>query len=97
MVRHMMNPQITGLAQVNGYQGGDDLPSMTKRVDLDLTHLSQWSIRMDFLIMLKTAILFERIVAPTSGHHWPQTESRVARMMQIFTSSSQAAEDAALT
>ena len=57
MVRHMMKPGITGLAQVNGYRGGDDLPSMTKRVDLDLTYLSQWSIRMDFLIMLKTAVL----------------------------------------
>jgi putative colanic acid biosynthesis UDP-glucose lipid carrier transferase len=57
MVRHKVKPGITGLAQVNGYRGGDDLDSMTKRVDLDLVYLSQWSLRMDMLIILKTAVM----------------------------------------
>jgi putative colanic acid biosysnthesis UDP-glucose lipid carrier transferase len=57
MVRHKVKPGITGLAQVNGYRGGDDLESMTKRVDLDLVYLSQWSMRMDMLIILKTAVI----------------------------------------
>jgi putative colanic acid biosynthesis UDP-glucose lipid carrier transferase len=57
MVRHKIKPGITGLAQVNGFRGGDDLESMTKRVDMDLVYMSQWSMRMDFLIMLKTAVM----------------------------------------
>jgi putative colanic acid biosysnthesis UDP-glucose lipid carrier transferase len=57
MVRHKVKPGITGLAQVNGYRGGDDLESMTKRVDMDLAYLSQWSMRMDMLIILKTAVI----------------------------------------
>jgi putative colanic acid biosynthesis UDP-glucose lipid carrier transferase len=57
MVRHKVKPGITGLAQVNGYRGGDDLESMTKRVNLDLIYLSQWSMRMDMLILLKTALI----------------------------------------
>lgn len=57
MLRHMMKPGISGLAQVNGYRGGDALQRMTKRVDLDLTYLSPGSLSMDFLIMLKTAVM----------------------------------------
>jgi putative colanic acid biosynthesis UDP-glucose lipid carrier transferase len=57
MVRHKVKPGITGLAQVNGYRGGDDLESMTKRVDHDLQYMSQWSMRMDMLIILKTAVM----------------------------------------
>jgi putative colanic acid biosynthesis UDP-glucose lipid carrier transferase len=55
MVRHKVKPGITGLAQVNGYRGGDDLESMTKRIEFDLMYLSHWSLRMDLLIMIKTA------------------------------------------
>jgi putative colanic acid biosysnthesis UDP-glucose lipid carrier transferase len=55
MVRHKVKPGITGWAQVNGYRGGDDIESMSKRIAFDLEYLRRWSLGLDFLIMLRTA------------------------------------------
>ena len=57
MVRHKVKPGITGWAQVNGYRGGDDLESMRRRVEFDLEYLRNWSLRLDFAILLRTAFL----------------------------------------
>jgi len=57
MVRHKVKPGITGWAQVNGYRGGDDLPSMTKRIEFDLEYLRRWSLWLDVQILLKTALM----------------------------------------
>jgi putative colanic acid biosynthesis UDP-glucose lipid carrier transferase len=54
MIRHKVKPGITGWAQVNGYRGGDDIASMTKRIEFDLDYLRHWSLRLDFLIILRT-------------------------------------------
>jgi len=54
MIRHKVKPGITGWAQVNGYRGGDDLPTMTKRIEFDLNYLSNWSIWLDLKIILRT-------------------------------------------
>ena len=57
MVRHKVKPGITGWAQVNGYRGGDDLPSMTKRIEFDLEYLRRWSLWLDVNILLRTALM----------------------------------------
>ncbi len=57
MVRHKVKPGITGWAQVNGYRGGDDLESMTKRIEFDLDYLCRWSLGLDLIIMCRTAAL----------------------------------------
>ena len=57
MVRHKVKPGITGWAQVNGYRGGDDLESMTKRIEFDLDYLCHWSLGLDVIIMCRTAAL----------------------------------------
>ena len=57
MVRHKVKPGITGWAQVNGYRGGDDLPSMTKRIEFDLEYLRRWSLWLDVHILLRTALM----------------------------------------
>jgi putative colanic acid biosynthesis UDP-glucose lipid carrier transferase len=57
MVRHKVKPGITGWAQVHGYRGGDDLESMTKRIEYDLDYLRQWSVRLDVQIIWRTARL----------------------------------------
>lgn len=57
MVRHKVKPGITGWAQVNGYRGGDDLHSMTMRINYDLEYLRHWSLGFDLIIILKTAFM----------------------------------------
>lgn len=60
MMRHKVKPGITGWAQINGYRGGDDLPTMTKRIEYDLDYLSHWSLWFDFQIILRTAAVIWR-------------------------------------
>ena len=57
MFRHKVKPGITGWAQVNGFRGGDDLHSMTKRIEFDLDYLKNWSIWFDLHIILRTAVM----------------------------------------
>ena len=59
MLRHKVRPGITGWAQVNGSRGGNDLEDMKRRSELDLEYLKHWSLRLDFVILLRTvALLF---------------------------------------
>jgi putative colanic acid biosynthesis UDP-glucose lipid carrier transferase len=57
MLRHKVKPGITGLAQVHGYRGGDDLASMTKRIEYDLAYMQHWSLGLDMQIIWRTAAL----------------------------------------
>jgi putative colanic acid biosynthesis UDP-glucose lipid carrier transferase len=54
MFRHKVKPGITGWAQVNGYRGGDDLFTMTKRIECDLAYLKNWSLWFDLRIIMRT-------------------------------------------
>lgn len=59
--RNCIKPGITGLAQVNGLRGdsGDMNIEMKKRLLADAFYIKNWSITLDFIIMLKTIyILF---------------------------------------
>ena len=49
--RHYAKPGISGYAQVNGMRGNTDLK---ERVRYDLFYLENWSLWLDFQIMLKT-------------------------------------------
>ena len=60
MMRHKVKPGMTGLAQVNGFRGGDDLLSMKKRIQCDLDYLRNWSLALDLAIILKTVALVWR-------------------------------------
>lgn len=57
MLRHKIKPGITGLAQINGFRGGDDLEHMKGRITYDLEYLRRWSIPNDLLIILKTIVM----------------------------------------
>ena len=50
-----IKPGITGWAQVNGLRGATPNPEiMKKRMEFDLWYLNNWSIWLDFYIILKT-------------------------------------------
>lgn len=51
MVKHQVKPGITGWAQVNGYRGDT---SITKRIELDLWYIENWSLLLDLQILIKT-------------------------------------------
>ena len=53
--RHKTNPGLTGWAQIHGLRGPtNDLELMKKRMELDLWYLNNWSLYLDFKIILKT-------------------------------------------
>ncbi|MCF7983889.1 MAG: sugar transferase [Thiohalocapsa sp.] len=55
MLRHKVKPGITGWAQVNGWRGEtESLDKMGRRVDFDLDYIRNWSLWLDFRIILMT-------------------------------------------
>lgn len=54
-LRHALKPGITGLAQVRGFRGAtQEVGDLEQRVRCDLEYLSNWSIGLDLMILLKT-------------------------------------------
>ena len=58
-VRSLVKPGITGLAQVNGLRGdvGNMDLNMQKRILADAFYVKNWSLSLDFIIILKTIFL----------------------------------------
>lgn len=53
--RHNIKPGITGLAQVRGHRGETKaIGQMMLRVESDIEYINNWSIWLDFLILLRT-------------------------------------------
>lgn len=51
MVKHQVRPGLTGWAQVNGYRGDT---SIRKRIDCDLYYVENWTLGLDFKILIMT-------------------------------------------
>ncbi|MDE2318302.1 MAG: exopolysaccharide biosynthesis polyprenyl glycosylphosphotransferase [Rhodospirillales bacterium] len=62
--RHRVKPGITGWAQVNGWRGPTEtIDQIKSRVTHDIYYIENWSIFLDFRIMLKTVfVLFGKDV-----------------------------------
>jgi undecaprenyl-phosphate galactose phosphotransferase/putative colanic acid biosynthesis UDP-glucose lipid carrier transferase len=59
--RHYVKPGITGWAQVNGFRGGTpELAMMQRRVELDLWYIANWSLVLDFWIIVRTCFELPR-------------------------------------
>ncbi|WP_299213024.1 undecaprenyl-phosphate glucose phosphotransferase [uncultured Aquimarina sp.] len=57
MVRHNVKPGITGLAQISGYRGNIANDSdMLNRVRYDIFYVENWSLILDFNIILQTIV-----------------------------------------
>jgi len=55
MIRHLVRPGITGLAQVSGCRGETKtVEDMKKRVEKDLEYIENWSFWQDIVIILRT-------------------------------------------
>ncbi len=54
MLRHMVKPGITGLAQIHGCRGQTDLPQMVERIHYDLDYIDNWSLWLDIKIVFLT-------------------------------------------
>jgi len=64
MLRHKVKPGITGLAQVLGWRGETDtLDKMSRRIQCDLQYIREWSLWMDFKILVRTCVVV------LSGHN----------------------------
>ena len=54
-IRHALKPGITGLAQIRGFRGATDTTeALQSRVRADLEYVSNWSLSLDILILLRT-------------------------------------------
>lgn len=57
MLRHKVKPGITGWAQVNGWRGEiDTLDKMKARIEFDLEYIRNWSLWLDFRIVILTVV-----------------------------------------
>ena len=57
MLRHHVKPGITGLAQTKGYRGEIEVDSdMKNRVRLDVFYVENWSLILDFRIIIQTVL-----------------------------------------
>ena len=51
MIKHQVRPEMTGLAQVNGYRGDT---SIRKRIEHDLYYIENWTLGLDIKILFLT-------------------------------------------
>jgi lipopolysaccharide/colanic/teichoic acid biosynthesis glycosyltransferase len=57
MIRHTVKPGISGFAQVNGHRGEiRGLKDMKERIKFDIAYIENWSIWLDFKIVLLTIV-----------------------------------------
>lgn len=56
--RHVLKPGLTGLAQVRGFRGETrEERDLTQRLQADLEYISNWSVWLDFKILVRTALV----------------------------------------
>ena len=60
--RHRVKPGLTGLAQVRGWRGPTDTEEkLIRRVESDLEYIENWSLWLDFAILVRTLLVVARM------------------------------------
>jgi lipopolysaccharide/colanic/teichoic acid biosynthesis glycosyltransferase len=55
--RHNVKPGITGWAQIHGHRGATETDAkMSKRLEYDLYYIDNWSLVLDFAILVRTVV-----------------------------------------
>jgi putative colanic acid biosynthesis UDP-glucose lipid carrier transferase len=55
MVRHLVKPGITGLAQISGFRGEVETDyDIINRVKYDIFYIENWSLLLDIKIIIQT-------------------------------------------
>ncbi|MEJ0020188.1 MAG: sugar transferase [Acetobacteraceae bacterium] len=55
--RHRVRPGMTGLAQVRGWRGETETEAkLVHRIEADLEYIDNWSLRLDAMILARTAV-----------------------------------------
>lgn len=63
-IRSFIKPGLTGLAQIRGYRGeAKSRDDIRRRVECDIEYIEEWSVLLDFYIVLRTAA---QLVRPPS-------------------------------
>ena len=85
LVRHIVRPGITGLAQVNGFHG-DILnhKTMRGRVKCDVYYIENWTFFMDIRIIFKTIYLKCKALLEMSKLKGPVTNQINGPMIEII-------------
>ena len=58
MQRYSLKPGITGLAQIKGLRGGENVELFKERIKEDLKYQKEWNLLLDFKIIFKTISVF---------------------------------------
>ena len=60
--RHRVKPGLTGLAQVRGWRGPTETEEkLIRRLESDLEYIENWSLWLDFVILLRTLLAVARM------------------------------------
>jgi len=60
--RHRVKPGLTGLAQVRGWRGPTETEEkLIRRVESDLEYIENWSLWLDFVILVRTLLVVARM------------------------------------
>jgi lipopolysaccharide/colanic/teichoic acid biosynthesis glycosyltransferase len=60
--RHRVKPGLTGLAQVRGLRGETRTEeTLIRRVESDLEYIDSWSLWLDLVIIVRTAVIVTRM------------------------------------
>ena len=94
-VRTFAKPGITGLAQMSGYRGeAKNDQDVVERAKLDIKYIENWSLPLDFWIILNTLFRCSGLrIPPTEGPQDRRTPTELIELEPVWLERPQRTED----